>query len=248
MRLAMVMGVLLASVCSAAGAKDGKPVTFTTSARVEVDANGTPVKVDAATDLPDAVRTFVEQQLSQWKFSRTREGEAGNAATWIRLGACAVPKGDGTYALGLAYGGHGPRLAGGATWPHPEGLGAWALRSGFNGHADLQFTVSADGTAKLDEIEGVSNPGQRKNLKSILGPWVADQHFDPEQIAGKPVATRSTLVIEFMSDSGRNPRATDQRIEAKTLASPACQRAGMATVPGLHSVAVDSVVSVEPAI
>lgn len=247
MRLAMWMGVLLAGVVSAAGAKDATPVTFTTTARVEVDANGKLVKVEAAQDLPEPVRAYVEQQVSQWKFApNEREGVAGNATTWVTLGACALPQENGTYAMGIAYGGNGPRIAGGGKWHAPPDLFPIVVRSQLEGSANVNFIVNPDGTAKFVSTDGLSDGRLRNEMTRVFKRWIADYRFDPEEIGGAPVRTRATITLSFVSGSASN--TSEEAALARTMASPACQRAGMPSVPGLNAVATDSVLSIVPAI
>ena len=247
MRLAMLMGVLLAGVCSAVGAKDAQPLTFTTTARVEVDADGKLVKVEAAQDLPEPVRAYVERQIAQWKFApNVREGVAGNAATWVTLGACALPQENGTYAMGIAFGGNGPRIAGGGKWRAPPDLFPIVVRSQIDGSADVNFIVHPDGTAKFESMEGLSDGRLRRQMTPVFKRWIADYRFDPEEIGGAPVTTRATITLSLLSGSANN--TSEKAMLARTMASPACQRAGMPTVPGLNAIATDSVVSIVPTI
>lgn len=241
MRLAMWTGVLLASVCSAAGAKEAaKPVTFTTSARVEVDADGKLVKVEAAQDLPEPVRAYVERQIAQWKFApNVREGVSGNSTTWIRLGACALPKDDGTYAMGLAFGGNGPR--GYENMGLPWETQSFLMRSRMTGRIDVTYVVNPDGSAKMETVEGLGGSGYRRQIQQGLDRWFDQMRFEPETVGGKPVATRIGLVINVLD----NPR--DSQLPNASV-SEECQRAGMATAPGSDAIATDSVVSIVPAI
>src|SRR5678815_2429768 len=103
-RLAWLPAVLACTVALALPAGEApRPVAFFAEARV---------KVDAAQDLPASIRTYIEQELKTWQYARRhREGETGNAATWVSLGACAVPTDKGGYTMGLAYHGNGPRIA-----------------------------------------------------------------------------------------------------------------------------------------
>jgi hypothetical protein len=49
------------------------------------------------------VRRYIEQEVAKWTFKRNpREGEAGNAISYIDLGACAVPTPTGGISMGLA--------------------------------------------------------------------------------------------------------------------------------------------------
>jgi len=240
-----IAAALLLTLSLAVGAEDAKPVTFATTARIEVDATGKLVKVEAANDLPAHMRTYVEQQLATWTFARRgHEGVAGNATSYVTLGACALPQADGTFAMGLAFGGYGPRLSTG-TLMRPTGDLAGAIaQSRVVGHIDIAFVVNADGSAKVDAIEGIGDPRVRKTVSPAIKRWIAAQHFDPETVGGNPVATRLRLGLDVAQDS--NGRSGDESTPAMT--SPACQRAGMAAAPAMDMAATDSVVSITPAI
>lgn len=241
----LAAGLAFAQAPDSAGAEEGKPVTFATTARIEVDATGKLVKVEASNDLPAHMRTYVEQQLATWTFARKGHDDlAGNATSYVTLGACALPQADGTFAMGLAFGGYGPRLSTG-TMMRPTGdLAAAIAQSRVVGHIDVAFVVNADGSAKVDAIEGIGDPRIRKIVSPAIKRWIAAQRFDPESVGGQPVATRVRVGLDIAQYSNR--RSGDESPPATT--SPACQRAGMAVAPAMDMVSTDSVVSIKPAI
>jgi hypothetical protein len=246
--IAVAAALAALSFTSNAGQPTLKPLSFRAEARVEVDEAGKLVKVEASKDLPEAVRRYLEQQLSTWKYVRhDRTQGGGNAATWVSLGACAVPKADGTYALGLAYFGNGPRIADGGNWKVTSELAMQVGRQQLSGEARVHFTVNADGTAKFESFEF---PRQDARLRKALANFVQGQRFDPEELDGHPVTTRETLPVRFRS--GFDAPDTQAERLAEAMTSPQCRTAELlateAMRPGMAAVAVDSVISIEPKI
>jgi hypothetical protein len=253
-RLAWLPAVLACTVALALPAGEApRPVAFFAEARVEVDADGKVVKVDAAQDLPASIRTYIEQELKTWQYARRhREGETGNAATWVSLGACAVPTDKGGYTMGLAYHGNGPRIAGGGRWQVTSGLANAVGKSGFEGDATVHFVVNADGTTKVESVEGLDDKRARKAILPAVEFWLERMRFDPEEIGGKPVATRETVPLRFKQGGRHESREdTEARLKAEAMQSPQCKlaaAAGQLVGPGLSAVAVDSVMDIVPSI
>lgn len=250
MRRVLLSCALVGSIAVASASKDApKPVAFTAEARVEVDAGGNLVKVEAARDLPESIRTFIEQQLKTWKYARRhREGMTGNAATWVWLGACAVPAPGGGYTMGLAFHGNGPRIAGGGKWPVSSSLVTAVSKAQVSATLDVRFVVEADGRAKVESIEGLQDPRSRKPLRAAIEQWVERLRFDPEEIGGQPVATRETVPLVLkMGD-----RTTSDDLRKEAMQSVQCKQAAAAgqnvAAPGPGSVAVDSVIDIVPSI
>lgn len=245
MRRVLTIALLTGLSFSATAGEPLKPLSFRAEARVEVDADGKLVKVEASQDLPEGVRRYIEQQVATWKFiHHPREGATGNATSWLTLGACAVPKDDGTYSMGMALHGYGPRIANGGRWKFTGGLAKSAGRYRVTGLATVHFTVHPDGRAEMTSIDGIER--NRKVMEKPIRLWVADQRFDPETIGGAPVATRETIAIDFR-DGSDDPPVTRESLLDKAMISPQCLQAGM-VAGGMQGVAVDSVMSIEPSI
>ena len=80
-RLAWLPAVLACTVALALPAGEApRPVAFFAEARVEVDADGKVVKVDAAQDLPASIRTYIEQELKTWQYARRGDHAEGPAS------------------------------------------------------------------------------------------------------------------------------------------------------------------------
>jgi len=147
----ILSGALVACAASAAPTTPApKPLSFRADAKVEVDSDGKLVKVEASPDLPEGVRRYIEQEVSKWTFKRNpREGEAGNAISYIDLGACAVPTPTGGYSMGLAMHGNGPRIAGGGKWWIAPELQSVVGRYELDQTVTVHFAVQPDGSAKF---------------------------------------------------------------------------------------------------
>jgi len=239
----VLTGALVACAASAAPtAQAPKPVSFMADAKVEVDPEGKLVKVEASADLPESVRHYIEQQVGKWTFKRNlREGETGNATTYLMLGACAVPTTGGGYSMGLAYHWAGPRVIGaGGRFPVSSELLSAVGRTRISAVTQVHFTVAADGTTHLDQVDGL-HAREKKALEPPIKRWIEALRFDPETIGGKAVATRSTLPVEFKQYGG------PEDLHPDPMVSPQCRQAGMGG-GGMAPVAVDSVISVTPVI
>ena len=99
---------------------ESKAVAFTASVRVDVDATGKPLKVEAPADLPDAIRDYIEKRVATWQYQpATQDGVAVAATTYVAGNACAVPV-EGGYRLGLDFENNGMRYAGDQQVPSPR--------------------------------------------------------------------------------------------------------------------------------
>jgi len=247
----ILSGALVACAASAAPTTPApKPLSFRADAKVEVDSDGKLVKVEASPDLPEGVRRYIEQEVSKWTFKRNpREGEAGNAISYIDLGACAVPTPTGGYSMGLAMHGNGPRIAGGGKWWIAPELQSVVGRYELDQTVTVHFAVHLDGSAKFVSLDGLdANRKAKVAVERAVAAWFRALRFDPEQIGGRPVATQETLPIAFTTSNGP---VTKEDLLANALQSPQCRQAaaaGQAVGPGLRAAALDSVIAIEPAI
>ena len=111
--IAVYAGLLGAAPVQAAEPAQAKAdvVAFNASVRVEVDAAGKPVKVEASQDLPKPIREFVEKRVASWQYlPASINGVPQPATTYVGVSACAVPVAEG-YRLGVDFNGNGPRTA-----------------------------------------------------------------------------------------------------------------------------------------
>jgi hypothetical protein len=247
----VLSGALVACAASATPAKDApRPVAFTADAKVEIDPDGKLVKVEASADLPEGIRHYIEREVAKWTFKHNhREGETGNAISYLALGACAVPTPAGGYSMGLAYYWNGPRFGdGGRVWIAPE-LQSAVGKFQLNEMVKVHFTVQPDGSAKFTSFDGIDgNPRARKAVQQALIGWLRVLRFEPEQIGGHPVATQETLPMDFQTT---RERETQESLVADAMQSQQCRQAAAAGAPvgqGLRAAALDSVMDVKPEI
>ena len=218
-------------------------VAFNASARVEIDAAGRPVKVEAPSDLPQPVREFIEKRVASWQYSPAmRDGVAQPGTTYVWLGACAIPEGEG-YRLAVEFKGNGPRHSDGKplAWPgYPDG----ARRRGVGGKFEVIAAIAPDGTTTPESI----TPGQEDErwndaFTTVLEQWVRRMRFDPEQVGGQGVASRIRIPVVF-SARGPSRKELAQGVE-ETRTTDECRLASGAAA-GPQPIALDSSIKVTP--
>ncbi|MDQ3160361.1 MAG: energy transducer TonB [Pseudomonadota bacterium] len=227
-----------------------KIVAFNAGVRVDVDAAGKPVKVEAPQDLPLAVRNYIEKRVATWQYQPAKlDGTAVPATTYVKVGVCAIPVAAGSgFRLGLDYKGNGPRVANVHGIAPPPGYPADALRRGISGEFEVVVRVNADGTAEAMDIStaGGTGRGVLATFDPALRQWVKGLQYDPEIVAGVPVATRVQVPVSFKMGS-RNSRSDIKReVMGRALASSECQMANATGVLERYPVALDSPVQVTP--
>ncbi len=225
------------------------PVTFNTYARVAVDEAGhaTSVEIDDP-DLPAPIRAFLASRVGQLPFSPPERGGArGDAVTWVQVGACASPLPDGTYRLGMDVLGNGPqpKLQETRLPEYPK----QALTAGDGGSFLMTIQVDSDGSARLLELEQTEGSRQHfAKFRQSLRDYIADTRFEPEQLAGVPVASRIEMRIGFgTSVEGRDAhlrRLREERLDA-VLRSRECEAARGGPASGI-AIALDSPVKFAP--
>jgi hypothetical protein len=235
MKLPFLLAMLVMATSGADAAPTDMPskrdvVAFHASVRVEVDAAGKPVKVEAPQDLPEAIGNFIEKRVASWQYQPGKiEGVAQAATTYVAVNACAVPVAEG-YRLGVDFDGNGPRVAGDQRLSPPE-YPAFARRTGTEAEFKLILGIQTDGRAVIDEIEKaeISGGGGRRTgsneFELELRRWVKTLHFDPEMVAGKPVREQVGVPVSFVIDPRADRQALEETLQAKAKASRECQLA-----------------------
>ena len=222
------------------------PVTFSASVRVEVDAAGTPTKVEAPPEFPDAIRQFIQKRVSGWQYQPAMQGGVSvSAVTYVRVGACAIPA-EGGYRLGLDFKGNGPALVNDRGWfLPPPAYPRSPMMAGVEGEFQVSYSIRTDGSTYVDEIktQAVSNRAYVKDFHKALATWVEGFHYRPEQVNGIPVATQMSIPVSFnLSSDPRQEYANEEK--ARALASSECIAAAQAS--GLAPIAQNSPVKVTP--
>lgn len=243
MHRAVALGLLL--LASTVTAADKEPVAFRADARVEVDANGKPTRIEASKDLPQAIRAYIEQRVATWTFSPpARDGVTGNGVTYLSLGACAIPEGDG-YRLGLDFKHNGPRIATPdgriPVLPYPMS----ARRAGRDTvEIDVHFFIEADGRATLDKVVYADNESHRRDgFDDLVNAWVRRLRFDPEQLAGQPVRSKASIKLAYTLSGATSPSEVKRDALARAATSTECRMAA-GEPTGLQPIVLDSPIKV----
>ena len=248
MRHARVLAaaVLFSTAPALAGDRDTSKdvVAFNASVRVEVDAAGKPVKVEAPADLPEAIRGYIEKRVESWQYQPAKVGGVTRpAVTYVAVNACAVPVAEG-FRLGLDFDGNGPRRAADRPLPPPV-YPPRAQMAGTEADFVLILDLRADGTAQIASIEKAEFRGRvgRTEVQQELYRWVKSVRFDMELVDGHAVPSRVRIPVVFAMGPQGGRDALVAELQAKAQASRECLAAsGEPSRP----VALESVVTVIP--
>lgn len=247
----LTLAIVAAASVGAAEVAKPKVVAFNASVRVEVDAAGKPVKVEAPADLPEAIRGFIEKRVASWQYQPAKaNGMPASAVTFVRVGACAIPVAEG-YRLGLDFKGNGPALETSGPWflpppPYPSA----ALRGGGEGAFKVSYVIQKDGSTRVASVEAIEGTAGRfvKDFRVGLTSWIEGMRYRPEVVAGMPVETEMSLPVSFSLSQGGGGnwrKQYQQRLEEQALASKECVAAQ--GVGGPLPIASNSPVKITPA-
>jgi len=257
-----VLPLSLAFACLAAPAAFAaddtvKPavVAFNASVRVEVDASGKPVKVEAPADLPESIRSFIEKRVASWQYQPAKQGGVPvGATTYVKVGACAIPDAtSGGYKLGVDFKGNGPRLVSASGNLPPPQYPIEAIRKSVTGTYIVNYSIQPDGSTQVGDIELADGPKQSaKWLRPAITRWAESLRYEPEQVNGQAVVTTMSFPVEFKITTSTKRESNETwrarykaELEARAMASSECQLASGASV-GLMPIALDSPVKVIP--
>ncbi len=223
MRSILGVGLLVATFTLAAADKAQEPIRFHANARVVLDEQGVPQQVQANEKLPPVVRDLVEQRVKQWRFEPARvDGEAKAGVTHVLLRGCGVPNAGGGMQIAMDYSSNGPGMAGGAVLLSPPRYPVDAARGSREGSFNVVFQVGANGRATVEKIE--ARTGSLKDFERALRDWVVAMRYVPEEVDGKPVATRIAMPVDFALGPDSMRRAAETARE-ETRRSPECAAA-----------------------
>jgi len=206
---------------------------------VSVGADGRVADAAVLEDkLSPSIKSTVVNYVKRWKFAPViLNGVAVPAVTFVQVDACAIPASDG-YDLAIDYVANGPRLIKGAHFEFPPALVDYA---GDRLAATIKLKVQADGHVKLQEVVMVDvTPSVQHDFHNMINAWTWDLRFQPEQIAGKPVATDLEWAVEWFRSyaPGHHPTvvATANTLPTDVplanslwIADPKCALAGSPT-------------------
>lgn len=226
--IAALAACCLIVVLPAIAANETKPdvVAFNATVRVDVDAAGKPVKVEAPADLPESIRGYIEKRVASWQYEPAKQdGIPVSAVTFVKVGACAIPVATG-YRMGLDFKGNGPAIVDPGPWfMRPPQYPRELQRAGAQGTFQVAYAIQSDGTTRLVSIEPIdTNTGNRhaRAFKDTIASWIEGQRYLPEQVGGKPVATEMSFPVSFELKVGGNREAYRNGLEARALASKEC--------------------------
>ena len=225
-------------------------VAFNASVRVEVDAAGKPVKVEAPADLPEAIRGYIEKRVASWQYQPAKaHGAPAAAVTYVRVGACAIPVAEG-YRLGLDFKGNGPALETPGPWflpppQYPRDL----QRRGAEGQFKVSYVVQKDGSTRVKSVVSLDGDGRRyaKEFIRALTDWIEDMRYRPEQVGGVAMETEMSFPVSFKIDGNSDGdwrKQYQKELQARAIASRECIAASMPGGP--LPVASNSPVTVIP--
>ena len=245
-QLLMIALLVVASASATPAERDpGDVVKFSASVRVDVDAAGRPVHVQAPEYLPVAMRDIVETRVASWQYQpANKDGVPVAATTYVDVDACAVPI-DGGYRLGVDFAGNGLRPAG-ARRLAPPTYPMVAFRRGTEAEFVLLLGIAADGHAEIDDIEEMEISGRAggNTFEPELRRWAKTLRFDLEIVAGSPVPGRVRIPVRFARDGARDRVVTKEEWQARAKSSRECQLAAGAR--DLKPMALQPAVTVTP--
>ena len=250
----IIMSAVLSASSSLAFAAEParKVVAFNADVRVDVDASGKPVNVEAPADLPEVIRAYIEKRVGAWQYQAAKlNGVAVPATTFVNVGACALPTVAGNgYTFGVDYKGNGASLLSASGRLPPPPYPVDLRRRGAQGVFMVSYIVNHDGSTHVVDVEA---PGQSRNsvklFRPVLTAWIENLRYQPEIVAGKAVETSFSFPVEFrLGNGGASSNWREQQIaklEARAISSKECiQAAGISD--GLMPIAVNSPIKVIP--
>ena len=189
-------------------APEQKTVAFDASVKVEVDATGKAITIQAPEALPESVRAVIEKRVAAWQYEpATRNGAAMPSTTYVRVGVCAVPGSDDNHVkVGVDFKGNGPRVVNAlGLLPRPMYPGkAYQMR--VEGAFEVTIAVKPQGMADIESITALKQGGQAKGeFEAALRSWVDRLTFEPEIVAGRPITTRLRIPVDFTLSRAPSP-------------------------------------------
>ena len=213
------MCLMVMAVGASAAESARKPVYFRTSARLSLDAQGVPQQVQIDSKLPAVVRSSIEERVMQWRFEPARmDGEPRSGATTVFISACAVPDTQSSgMRLAVDYDWNGPGYANGLPVIIPPRYPVDAAKNSKSGIFRVVIEIQPDGRAEVEAIE--PQKGQLRYFEKSLRDWVAALRYVPEEVDGRPVASRVAIPVTFSTED--SPGFRDEMRTARQ-SSPEC--------------------------
>ena len=130
----------------------------------------------------------------------------------------------GDFALSARYTGNGPAPVSGAVLADPPQYPVNALRSGVEGNMQVIYTVQPDGSATLDSITYPEQEEKRmqRYFDRSLREWVSAMRYQPEEVDGRPIATRHRTPVEFSLGQPLTRRQAEKQVRRGWQDSAEC--------------------------
>lgn len=159
-------------------------------ATVDVDDSGRIVAIELDSSLSPAFAAALRHEIATWAFEPARiDGAAVASRTHLGLHLQARERADGRAGVELVSVGNGPRLVDKKRMRYPSE----ALRRSIHGTVILTLTVAPDGSVAEIVADDEAHPVLRRAALRSGRDW----RFEPEQVAGQPVATRIRAPVVF---------------------------------------------------
>ena len=250
---ALAAGLLSLTVLAADSAPARPPPPQTVVLRVSVDATGhvsssSPFDPQALPSLVHAAQAYAQKLV----FSPARKAGAAVASeTNLNLVLAFEPAGEGKYALKLRRATNGPGVV-------TVGHMAMPQYAGRRGGAMIVVSVDVDaqGMPNMDTVRTESaqlrepNKFAEARYLDAIHVSVKGSRFDPEKVAGEPIASRIMLPYRF----GRGGDAPDQDDEDQRRGPPPPPSdpskepvmTAISTVPGIELPNIDYAAPAKP--
>jgi TonB family protein len=177
-------------------------------ATVDIDDSGRVVAIELEPEFDAALR----HEISTWAFEPARvDGAAVASRTHLSVSLRASERGAGRAGVEVVSVSNGPRPTGKRDMHYPKR----AIERRVQGVVMLTLTVAADGTVTHAAADAEAHPLLRSAALRSADGW----RFIPEQVAGRPVATRIrapvayciTVDIETCRDAGTDAAGAPAR-------------------------------------
>jgi len=224
---------LIAPAAAAAPAKPGL-VLIQTESRIDIDAQGKVTAIHTTPQLPPEIEKIVEDNLRKLQYAAPiQDGKPVAGVTYALQEACAAPV-DGKYGFAVKYLGNGPSMDRRSFPFYPREM----QRRGIESKWTVEYSVAPDGKGGVVAMKLKEGGGDRgeAQFKQALEYWIRTTHFEPEQLDGRPVATRMSVDVDFVLG---HPASAAER-EQNKAANESCRVALEAHDDPKRAVALDS--------
>jgi TonB family protein len=216
-RYLLLLWCLVAPVAMARASDSLKPIDFEAEVKVTLDAMGKPTLVEVPGQIPEAVRSYIQNTVSGWRFEMPKPDDVvvESGVTYLNLEIHAIPA-SGGYRLEVGFVGNGPgtgNLDGELVPPrYPQN----AARMGAEASMDATYVVEVDGSVTLESLRFARGSSKEKSIELTVKNWVNQLHYLPEMVNGVPVQTRIKMPVDFRLTDGSRLGRTQKDAEVES--------------------------------